>query len=56
MQGFSYAVRESGRLEECFLPVSPGPALKTDSSVNRKQISSKKVKFGEIIIDNGFAV
>ena len=55
MQGFSYAVWEIGRLEECFLN-SPGPALKTDSSMNRKQISTGKVKISEMIIDNGFAV
>ena len=50
MQGFSYAVWESGRLEECFLN-SPGPALKTDSSMNRKQISTRKVIIYEMIID-----
>ena len=55
MQGFSYAVWESGRLEECFLN-SPGPALKTDSSMSRKQISTRKVKIYEMIINNGFAV
>ena len=51
MQGFSYAVWESGRLEECFLN-SPGPALKTGSSMNRKQINTRKVKIHEMIIDD----
>ena len=56
MQGFSYEVRLSGRLEECFISISPGPALKTDSSMSRKQISTRKVKIYEMIINNGFAV